>query len=446
MDTQQLRDWDREYLWHPFTAMTNWLDGEPLVIQRGEGVYLYDTDGNRYIDGVSSLWCNIHGHCHEHINSAIRRQLDKIAHSTLLGLANILSIELGKRLVEITPEKLTRVFYSDSGATSVEIAIKIAFQYWRNKGQNSRDKFIALKQSYHGDTMGSVSIGGIDLFHRIFGPMTFPAIFSESPHLYRFDGTAEQCRDYCLGEMDRLLREHAGKVAAIVTEPLVQGAGGIIVHPKGYLKGVEQLARKHGVLLITDEVATGFGRTGKMFACEHEDVEPDILCCAKGLTGGYLPLAATLVSDEVFGEFLGEPTAETTFYHGHTYTGNALGCAAAIASLEVFENEKTLEKLPSKIALIEKSLWQIAQMDYVGDVRQCGLMVGIELVADKATKKSFEPTKRVGAAFCRNLLSKGVLLRPLGDVIVVMPPLSISNEQLTKLMEVVKYGLLAVPG
>ncbi len=438
---ENLSELDRQYVWHPFTPMKLWLDSEPVVIERGKGVYLYDTKGNRYIDGVSSLWCNIHGHCHEHINSAIRRQLDKIAHSTLLGLASPPSIELAQKLVSITPQGLTKVFYSDSGATATEIAIKMAFQYWLNRGEQGRTRFIALKQSYHGDTIGSVSVGGIRIFHQIFGPLVFESSFCKCPYPYRFEGTEQECREHCLKGMEEVLKENEGEIAAIIMEPLVQGAGGLIVHPEGFLTGVRKMADEYGVLLILDEVAVGFGRTGTMFACEQEQVEGDIMCLAKGLTGGYLPVAATLTNQKIFEAFLVEPYSHSTFYHGHTFTGNALGCAAALASLEVFEKEKTLEKLPAKMSLIDKYLREIRELDFVGDVRQKGMMAAVELVEDKGTKRSFEPGRRMGAKLCQVMRSKGVMLRSLGDVLVIMPPLAIEREQLEELLEVVKDSI-----
>ena len=426
---------DKQYLWHPFTPMRLWLEGAPLVIERGEGVYLYDTQGNRYLDGVSALWCNVHGHNHPHLNAAIRAQLEKIAHTTMLGLSSPPAIELAERLVKLAPAGLERVFYSDSGATAVEIALKIAFQYWRNLGQPARQKFVAIRQSYHGDTLGAVSVGGISIFHHIFGALTFPALFCDSPHPYRFEGAKEECLRHCLGHLRQILEKQGKEVAAILLEPLVQGAAGIIVHPEGFLRGVRQLADEFGLLLIADEVATGFGRTGRMFACEHEAVRPDLMCLAKGITGGYLPLAATLATGPVFEAFLREPWINTTFYHGHTYTGNPLACAAAVASLEIFERERSLVHLPAKIELIARALGQMAGLDYVGDVRQCGMMAGIELVADKEDKLAFAPMDRVGAQVCQALQAQGVILRPLGDVIVIMPPLAINLEQLGALLD-----------
>lgn len=433
--------WDKQYLWHPFTPMRPWLEEEPLVIERGEGAVLYDTAGRAYLDGVSSLWCNVHGHRHPHIDAAVRAQLDRIAHSTLLGLASPPSIELARRLVQWAPPGLTRVFYSDNGATAVEVALKIAFQYWRLVGQPRRVKFVALGEAYHGDTLGAVSVGGIPLFREIFGGLTFEALFCPSPHPYRFEGTPPECCRERLAQMERLLRERGEEVAAIVLEPLVQGAAGIIVHPAGFLRGAAELARRYRVLLIADEVATGFGKTGTMFACAQEGVAPDLMCLAKGLTGGYLPLAATLVSERVFEPFLSERRGETTFYHGHTYTGNALGCAAALANLEVFERERTLEQLAPKIKLMDERLREAARLAWVGDVRRRGVMTGIELVADQGAKRSFDPARRVGARLCQALRRRGVLLRPLGDVVVVMPPLAITLEQLDRLLAAVTEGL-----
>jgi len=437
----KLQELDKQFIWHPFTPMQLWRQEQPLVIERGEGVYLYDVDGKRYIDGVSSLWCNVHGHRHPYINQAIRQQLDKIAHSTLLGLTSAPAVELAGQLVKIAPAGLKKVFYSDSGATAVEIALKMAFQYWRNLGQKKRTKFIALKESYHGDTIGAVSIGGIRTFHEIFGPLTFEAIFSPSPHPYRYPGDKHQCLDHCLGTMEKHLQENNSRIAAIIIEPLVQGAAGIIVHPPGFLAGVRHLTDNYNVLMIADEVATGFGRTGTMFACQQERITPDLMCIAKGLTAGYLPLAATITNERVFEAFLREPWPQTTFYHGHTYTGNPLGCAAARASLDVFQKEKTLEHLPEKIALIRQHLREIRNLEYVGDVRQRGMMAGIELIQDKIHKTPFASQHRLGAKFCHHLRRCGVILRPLGDVIVIMPPLAISSPVLTELLQIIQQAL-----
>ncbi len=436
MSTLELQQWDKQYLWHPFAPQKLWQQSEPLVIERAEGMYLYDTDGHKYLDGVSSIWCNVHGHNHPYINQALRMQLDKLDHSTMLGLTSKPAVRLAKKLVEVTPEGLNKVFYSDSGATAVEIALKMAFQYWRNIGQERR-LFIGLKQAYHGDTIGTVSVGGIEAFHKIFGPLTFKALFVDYPHPYRFEGSEDECRESCLQNLEQILQQHVDQVAAIITEPLVQGAAGIIVHPEGFLRGVRELTQKHNVLMITDEVATGFGRTGTMFACEQEAVAPDLMCLAKGITGGYLPLAATLANDRVHESFIREPWWETTFYHGHTYTGNPLGCATAIASLEVFEQEQTLAGLPHKFAVMQKYLDKIQKLEYVGHARRRGMMAGIELVRDKDTRKSFDYPLRIGAGTCDAMRPEGLILRPLGDVVVLMPPLAISINQLEEMMQII---------
>lgn len=360
--TKKFIELDKKYLWHPFTQMADWLGGEPVVIDSADGFYLIDSDGKRYIDGVSSLWCNVHGHRVKEIDDAIKIQIDKVSHSTLLGLGQSRAIELAEKLVRITAPNLEKVFYSDSGATAVEIALKMAYQYFQNLGEKNRTKFIALENSYHGDTIGTVSLGGIKTFHSIFKHLLFETFFAPGPNPYRFDGSGEDCAQYSLDKIEDILKEHGDEVAAVVIEPLVQGAAGIVVAPEGFLGSVRRLTKQYGVLLIADEVATGFGKTGKMFACEHEEVAPDIMCLAKGITGGYLPLAATLTTQGIFDAFLGGVAENKTFYHGHTYTGNALGCAAAIASLELFEKNNVIESLPEKIELIERYFAKMAEL------------------------------------------------------------------------------------
>jgi adenosylmethionine---8-amino-7-oxononanoate aminotransferase len=442
---EQLRGWDRAHLWHPFTPMADWAASDPLVIERGEGIYLYDTEGNRYLDGVSSLWCNVHGHRHPTLDAAIVEQIGRVAHSTLLGVTHPSAIELAVRLVELAPEGLTRVFFSDDGATAVEVALKMAFQYWRQKPELEprRNLFLALGGAYHGDTLGDASVGGVEVFHAMFKPLLFPTLRAPSPYCYRCPLGLERpdCAMACLGEVDRLLAEHPGEVAAVILEPLVQGAAGMIVHPEGYLGGLRELTRKHGTLLIADEVAVGFGRTGSLFACERERITPDFLCLAKGLTGGYLPLSATLTTEEVYSAFHGTASEGKTFFHGHTFAGNPLGSAVALASLRVFDDEKTLENLPPKVELLRARLAGLATWTNVGDVRQKGLIAGIELVEDKATKAPFPWDFQVGARICRHARSLGLLIRPLGDVLVVMPPLSISVEELGGMMDVLETSM-----
>src|SRR4051794_15988845 len=357
MTTRDLAALDRRLLWHPFTQQQGWETEEPpVLIERAEGTTLWDTEGHAYIDGTSSLWCNVHGHGHPAIDAAVRLQLDRVAHTTLLGLSHPPAIELAQRLVALAPAHLSRVFYSDNGSTAAEVALKMAFQYWRHRGELGRTGFICLRDAYHGDTIGSVSVGGIDLFHGCFGPLLFEAWQAEPGDP---------------GDLRRLLQAHAGEIAAVIVEPLVQGAAGILTHPDGYLRSVRALCDEHDVLLICDEVATGFGRTGTMFACEQEGVAPDLMCLAKGLTGGYLPLAATLTSERIYEAFLGEYDELKTFFHGHTYTGNPLACAAALATLEIFERERTLAALAPKIELLGELLEElVAPLAAVAEIRR----------------------------------------------------------------------------
>ncbi len=446
-----MKNWpelDKKYIWHPFTQMEEWLHSDPLVIERAEGNFLIDTEGRKYLDGVSSLWVNVHGHRKEAIDLAIIMQLGKVAHSTLLGLAAVPSIELAKKLVEITPEGLNRVFYSDSGSTAVEVALKIAFQYWRNLGFEKKRLFATLSQAYHGDTIGSVSLGGIDLFHTIFHPLLFQTLTIPTPFPYRSPGsTPEECRNRSLHHFRAMAADRADEIAAVVVEPVVQGAAGMIVHPPGFLKGLEEICREFGILLICDEVATGFGRTGKMFACEHEDVRPDMIAVAKGLSGGYLPLAATVATEEIHRAFLGPFMEYKTFFHGHSYTGNSLACAAACACLDVFETENTLEAIQPKIRLLaERLAAEIEPLPHVGEVRQCGFMVGIELTEDRSTRADYPPELRMGARVTQNVRKYGVILRPLGDVVVLMPPLSITPEEIELLVSATARSIREICG
>ena len=446
-DPDSLASLDKNHVWHPFTPMRRWTAQEPLIVESAEGVWLRDTKGNRYLDGVSSLWVNVHGHRHPLIDEAVASQLQRIAHSTLLGLGNVPSVLLAARLAEISPGDLNKVFYSDNGSTAVEVALKLAYQYWQIHGRTDKKEFVALANAYHGDTLGSVSVGGIPLFHEIFRPLLFPVHRVPTPYWYRCEQAPEPeaCRDFCLDALRNLLEEKGDKIAAMVIEPLVQGAAGMLVQPEGYLSSVAQLCREHDVLLICDEVATGFGRTGTMFASEQEAVEPDLMAVAKGLTGGYLPVAATLATNRIFEAFTSDDPKLATFFHGHTYTGNPLGCAAALATLEIFERENTLERLQPKIQALSTLLAdRIAPLEHCGEIRQRGFMVGIELVEEKATKKPYDPSLLVGYRVCQNVRRHGVILRPLGDVIVLMPPLAISEEELELLVDATRKSILEI--
>jgi adenosylmethionine-8-amino-7-oxononanoate aminotransferase len=415
---------DHDHLWHPFTQQQAWCEEEPLTIERAEGSHLIATDGSRYLDGASSLWCNVHGHRHPGIDRAVRDQLDKVAHSTMLGLSHPGAAELAARLVDLAPPGLSRVFYSDSGSTATEIALKMAFQYQRQRGGQHvrRASFVHLRDAYHGDTIGSVSVGGIDLFHATYRPLLFQTHAAEP-------GDA--------ADLERVLALHEEEIAAVIVEPLVQGAAGMLVHPPGYLRAVRELCDAFGVLLICDEVATGFGRTGTMFACEQEGVAPDFLCIAKGLTGGYIPLAATLATERIYEGFLGASEEQRTFFHGHTYTGNPLACAAALANLDAFEQERTLLRLQPKIRLLGELLAKVEEMPEVAEVRARGFMVGIDL-------GEHDPSLRLGHRVTLEARKRGAIIRPLGDVIVLMPPLSISEDDLRRLVEIVAESISAV--
>jgi adenosylmethionine-8-amino-7-oxononanoate transaminase len=420
MTTAQLRALDKQRLWHPFTPMSLWLEGDPLVITAGEGFHLIDSDGNRYLDGVSSLWCNVHGHRVPEIDNAIRAQLDKIAHSTMLGLANEPSIVLADRLMKVVPPNLKKVFYSDAGATATEIAFKLAVQYWFNTGHPEKNEFIAFTEAYHGDTVGAMSIGRMPAFHKPYLPLLFKVHFAPTPS----PGTPGEGRGEgfsSLNKVRQILEKHHEKTAAICIEPIVQGAGGMIVQPPGFLTQLRKLADEFNVLLICDEVATGFARTGKMFAVEHENVQPDLMTLAKGLTGGYLPLAATLATQKIFDAFLGAPAGNKTFFHGHTYTGNPLACAAAIANLDLMQKNDIVGNVARNAPQLAQLLAPLKQLPHVGDIRQKGYMVGIDLVKEKASRQPFDRALRVAHAVCHRLRSRGVILRPLGDTIVLMP-------------------------
>ena len=467
-EIKRLEEWDKKYIWHPFTQMKEWVSESNLIIEKGKGSYLYDIHGKRYLDGVSSLWVTVHGHRKREIDNAIKKQLGKVAHSTLLGLSNVPAVELAKRLVGLMqwpvvrgqgsvvnkktssfiphPLSLSKVFYSDSGSTSVEIALKIAFQYWQNKEVKDKTRFLTFKNAYHGDTIGSVSLGGMELFHDIYRPLLFKTIQVNSPYCYRCHLGKEypSCKIACIKEVEDTLKKQHKEVAALVIEPLVQGAAGMLVQPTGFLKGLRLLCDKYKILMIADEVATGFGRTGKMFACEHEGVVPDILCIAKGITGGYLPLAATLTTGEIHDAFLAEYNEFKTFFHGHTYTGNPLACAAAIANLDIFEHEETLKRLQPKISLLEEGLEKFNKLSHVGDIRQKGFMVGIEMVKEKETREPYPVELRMGHRVILEARKRGAILRPLGNVIVLMPPFCIKEVELKRLLKITYESIRVV--
>ncbi|MFT3789092.1 MAG: adenosylmethionine--8-amino-7-oxononanoate transaminase [Tepidisphaeraceae bacterium] len=455
MDTQRLINLDKQHLWHPFTHMSLWLDDpQPLVIVAGEGCELIDSGGRRYLDGISSLWCNVHGHRVREIDDAIRTQLDRIAHTTQLGLSNDVAIELAERLVSITPPGLSKVLYASDGASSTEMAFKLAAQYWWNLGKPEKHEFIGFVDAYHGDTVGAMSVGHSEAFHRPYAPLLFKTHYvsgewgvgsGEARTATNSLNSTLHTPHSTLARVEDVLRAHANRIAAICVEPMVMGAAGMIVQPPGFVRGLRDLATKYDVLLIADEVATGFGRTGKMFACEHEGVSPDLLCLGKGLTGGYLPLSATLASQRIFDAFLGAPHEGKTFFHGHTFAGNPLACAAALANLKLFETNQSIENANRLAEVIAKRLTRLrSSSPHVAATRQCGLMVGIDLVQDRTPNQKFDPRLRVGANVCRKIRDSGVILRPLGDTLVVMPPLAMSVEQVERVFDAIELALTSI--
>ena len=445
----RLKQLDHTYLWHPFTQMRDWMEEEPCIISRADGNFLIDVQGRKYLDGVSSLWCNVHGHRKKELDDALRAQIERISHSTFLGLSHVPGIQLAEKLVGIAPKGLQRVFYSDSGATAVEIAMKMAVQYWQLKGENKRTQIASLAESYHGDTVGSMSMGYSETFHRFYKSLLFPVLRITPPHVFRYHQRMSEtdALNAAIKQAEDQLTANQDTLAALVMEPLMQGAAGMWSHPVGYLQALADICRRNGILFILDEVATGFGRTGKMFACEHAGVTPDILCLAKGITGGYLPLAATLTTEEIFSAYLGEYKEFKTFFHGHTYTGNPLGCAVALANLEVFAKENTIENMQPRSAYLHKRLnEEFLRLPHVSDVRQWGYMIGIELAQDKNGRKSYAPEQRIGYKVILEARKRSVMIRPLGDVVILMPPLSATDDELTSLLDVVYDCIDVVTG
>ena len=453
---KQLIKKDKQNIWHPFTQMADWLNNdpcEPLIIDKAEGSYLYDIDGKKYLDGVSSLWVTLLGHRNRKIDEAVKTQINKVVHTTFLGLTHRPAIDLSEKLLKILPKNLTKIFYSDNGSTSVEAALKMAYQYWQFKGEE-RTSFLSLKNAYHGDTVGAVSVGGTDLFHSRFKSLLFKNYFAQSPYCYRcphlcqgdigFDtvskaGSFKQhckimgCKGQCIKEAEDILAENNKNIAAAIIEPLNQAAAGMIVMPKGYLKEYAALCKKYKIPLICDEVATGFGRTGKMFAVEHEGVTPDFICLSKGITGGYLPLAVTATTNKIYNAFLGKYEEFKTFFHGHSYTANPLACAAANATLDIMKRNKILQKLQPKIKHFQKELCFLAKHRKVGNIRHCGVMAGIEIVENKKTGKPYDCKLKTGAKICAKMRKDGIIIRNLGDTLVLFLHLTMTKKEISKI-------------
>ncbi|MBI5502608.1 MAG: adenosylmethionine--8-amino-7-oxononanoate transaminase [Deltaproteobacteria bacterium] len=446
--TEQLLELDRRHVWHPFTPQQEWEAEPQLVIRAAEGMSLVDSDGRRYIDGVSSLWVGVFGHRVPELDAAVREQLDRVAHSTLLGLGNEPSIELAAKLASFLPAPLRRVFYSDNGSTSVEVAVKMAYQFCRQNGRERRTKFVAFTDAYHGDTLGSVSLGGIDLFHGAYRPLLFGVHRAAYPHCFRCPlgeaGDPCRCGMRCAREFEQLLERHGHEIAGCVIEPLVQGAAGMATAPQGFLGDVAAACRRHGVLLIVDEVATGVCRTGPFLACKHEDVVPDFVCLAKGLTGGYLPLATTVTTDEIYRGFLGPRHLGRTFFHGHTYTGTPLAAAAAGATLDLVRSRDLPRHVEALGPAFDRFLAPLHDHPLVGDVRRRGVMTGIELVADRDGCEPFDPALRVGHRVAMAARRHGAIVRPIGDVLILNPPPAIDIPTLDALVEAVRRAVADV--
>ena len=427
---------DLKYVWHPYTQMKDCQDLPPILIEKAEGIKLWDDKGRMYYDTISSWWCNIHGHNHPKIKAAIKKQMDLLEHVLFAGFTHKQAILLAEKLVAITPGKLGKVFFSDNGATSIETALKMSFQYWHNIGQKSKTKFVSLDRGYHGDTLGAMSVGGAEQFHGVFSELFFKSFKALSPYCYRCPVGKERscCNIDCVNHLGKILKANSEKIAAVILEPLVMAAGGMIIYPKEYLQKAAELAEKYNVHLIVDEVATGFGRTAKMFACEHAGVEPDFMCLSKGITAGFLPLGATLTTDKVYNAFYDDYEKGKTFFHGHTYTANPISCSAAVASLEVFDDEQTLKRTEEMIPVFRDGLDRFKDLPIVGDVRSLGMIGAIELVKNKESKETFAPEVRIGLEIYKKGLEKGLLLRPLGDVIYLIPPLSIKEAELVDIL------------
>ncbi|MFN3193672.1 MAG: adenosylmethionine--8-amino-7-oxononanoate transaminase [Aureliella sp.] len=442
-DRNSLEAFDREHYWHAFTQMAEY---EPLIFEKGNGAWLETSDGRRLLDAVSSLWCNVHGHRCPEIDDAIRAQLEKVAHVTSLGASCPVSIELAKKLVDVSPAPLQHVFFGSDGSSAVEVALKMAFQYWRqcDNPEPQRDLFLAVGNAYHGDTLGSVSVGGVSRFHQMFAPLLFDVLQGPCPDSYRLPAGASSTEDaleHYLAEYRSLFEQHGDRIAAVVVEPLVQGAAGMVVHPQGFLSGIRDMATEYGVLLIADEVAVGIGRTGTLWACEQEDVSPDFLCSGKGLSGGYLPVAATLTTNRVWEAFLGEYSESRSFFHGHTFGGNPLGCAAALANLQLFDDGSVLKRVNQLAGILGERLSPLRDHRLVGDVRMRGLIGGVELVRDKASKSPFPWSARMGYRVCERAMASNVWLRPIGNTVVVMPPYCVTTDEIQLIVDAINDGI-----
>ena len=439
---------DKRNVWHPFTQMKEYEDAMPVVITKGKGVYLYDIDGNKYLDAISSWWVNTLGHSNNRINKALYKQAKILEHMIFAGFTHPWGVELAEKLVEANNNNFQKVFYSDNGSTAVEVAIKMAYQYWKQSGFENKSKFVALENSYHGDTIGSVSVGGVDLYHKIFKPLLFEVYHAKSPYCYRCPTKMDNksCDINCITSVEDIFKAHSDEIAGIIIEPLVQAAGGMIIYPKEYLTKLRALCDKYNVLLIDDEVAMGFGRTGKMFAYQHTEIVPDFICLSKALTAGYMPLSVTMTTQKIFDAFYDDWDKFKTFFHGHSYTANPLAISVALENLKILEQDKIIEKNLKKIEKIKQGLKRFEKLEHVGDIRQQGMIAVIELVKDKITKEKYDYKLRIGKNICDYALKKGLIIRPLGDTIYFMPPYVINNKEIEMMMDITYEAIIAICG
>jgi len=434
---ESLSDIDRSCLWHPYTQMHDYRERDQLLIDRAEGIKLYDRQGRGYFDTISSWWCILHGHGHPTIKNRVKDQIERLEQVLLAGLSHEPAIRLAGELVRLSPSNLSKVFYSDNGSCACEIAVKMSLQYWQQSGHPLRTELVGVERGYHGDTIGTMSLGGVPEFHQTFANLRFPSHRLPTPYCYRCERTEDpgNCRLQCLDPLAELLAQRGDRIAALIIEPLILAAGGMIIYPAAYLRRLAELTKKYGVHLILDEVATGFGRTGTMFAMEQAGVAPDFLCLSKGLTGGYLPLAATMTSNEVYNAFYGPYAENRTFFHGHTFTGNPVGCAAALGSLQVFEEERTMANLPAKIEKLSNGLLRFRDLAWVGDIRTLGMIGVVELVKDRQSKEPFPSEARVGWHLYLAGLEEGLILRPLGNILYLWLPLSTTAAEIEEILE-----------
>ncbi|MCQ9208665.1 MAG: adenosylmethionine--8-amino-7-oxononanoate transaminase [Omnitrophica bacterium] len=427
---------DSKYIWHPYTQMKDCRKTPPILIEKARGIKLYDTQGNFFYDTISSWWCNVHGHNHPRIKKAIEKQLKSLDHVLFAGFTHRPAILLAEKLIAITPKGLSKVFFSDNGSTAVETALKMSFQYWQNTGRKEKKKFISLDYAYHGDTIGAMSVGGVDLFSKKFRPLFFPSFKVPAPYCYRCPVAKQRasCSIECISLLEKMLKKKNSEIAALIIEPLVLAAGGMIIYPAEYLKYASKLARKYNIHLILDEVATGFGRTGKMFACEYANIQPDLMCLAKGLTSGTLPLAVTLTTEKIYRAFYADVEKKKTFYHGHTFSGNPIACSVALASLEIFKQEKVLGRVERVVPRFHQGLERFKDLPFVGEVRALGLIGAIELVKDKKTKQPFSLQERIGQRIYLQGLKQKLILRPLGNVVYFYFPLCVKDKEITTIL------------